>query len=183
MRLGGSGSTVRMALSTCATSLPAKGWTSVSSSEGDAEAVDVAARVDAAAPAGGLLGADVGGRAEEVAAAGDRAIVAALGQAEVGELDAAALALEDQVAGLHVAVHDALGVRVGQGLGRVQREGGREAGVVAQVHHDALGAIRLVVRRAGQPPRAAAAGQVLLEVRAAHAHVAAAVDPGGLETV
>src|SRR5262249_11128629 len=146
-------------------------------------AVDVAARVDAAAPARGLLGADVGGRAEEVAAAGDRAVLAALGQAEVRELDAAGGALAGQVAGLHVAVHDALGVGGGQGRGRVQREEGREAGVVAQVDHDALAAVRVVVRRAREPARAAAAGQVLLEVLAADAHVAPAVQPGGLEAV
>ena len=64
--------------------------------------------------AGGLLGCEVARRTDHRAGAGDRLqFVEALGDAEVGELRIAGRCEED-VARLHVAVHDAHGVRRGE---------------------------------------------------------------------
>ena len=67
--------------------------------------------------AGGLLGRDVRGGAEHRAGGGELADQVRAGDAEVGEHERA-VRPDQQVAGLHVAVHDALLVR------RVQRVGG-----------------------------------------------------------
>ena len=77
-----------------------------------AQAVDVAARVHRLAER--LLGAQIVGRADDVAVAGVRDLHGGLlGHAEVGQGQGAVLA-EHQVVGLEVAVHDADVVDGGQ---------------------------------------------------------------------
>jgi hypothetical protein len=88
----------------------------------DAQGVDVAPAVDLAL-AEGLLGAHVGRGAEHRAdlreALGAGVEQRAPRDAEVGDHRAAALAVEQDVVGLDVAVHDAARVRVGERVGHV----------------------------------------------------------------
>ncbi len=78
----------------------------------DTERVDVARA--GRRPAEGLLGSEVVRRAEHLTGAGVPGAVDGAGDAEVGELDPA-LGREQDVGRLDVAVHDAGGVRGGQG--------------------------------------------------------------------
>ena len=74
-----------------------------------------ARRGPTAGPAGSpraCSGDEVGGGAEHGADLGDVGVLGRLGDAEVGELDLPAVAAAQQVAGLDVAVHDAVAVRV-----------------------------------------------------------------------
>ena len=82
----------------------------------DAERVQVGARPGLLAAR--LLGREIGGGAEHGADLGDARLLGGLGDAEVGELDLA-FARAQQVAGLDVAVHDAVAVRVVQALARL----------------------------------------------------------------
>ena len=89
--------------------------------EDDAHRPDVGALVDVLG-VGELLGRHVERRAHGRGRLGERdAIVFELGDAEIEDLDhdaAIGLVREEQVAGLQVAVNDALGVRFGQGFQR-----------------------------------------------------------------
>ena len=102
----------------------------------DAEGVDVAAEVDGAAL--GLLGREVGGRAHHGARLGEGLLgVAAPGDAEVGDLDLAA-GVDQHVAGLDVAVDDAVLVGEGQRGGDVGADLGRPLGRQRTVLADQL---------------------------------------------
>ena len=74
----------------------------------------------------GLLGAHVAQRAEQVAGHGQAGLGVELGQAEVGDPEAAA-GVEQQVGRLDVAVDDAERVGVVQGLGRLDAQLGHGA--------------------------------------------------------
>ena len=86
--------------------------------EHDAERVDVAPAVDVEAL--GLLGREVGRGAHDQAGLGDLVVEIAdrPRDAEVGHLHLA-VGGDEHVAGLDVAVHDAVAVRVGERLGDV----------------------------------------------------------------
>ena len=98
--------------------------------EGHAQRIDVGAAVDHDALGQGLLGAHVPQRAQDVAGEGQAVVALDLGQAEVGDPEAA-LGVEQEVAGLDVAVEDAPGVGVVERLGRLEAEAGDVAAVVA----------------------------------------------------
>ena len=91
--------------------------------EGQAQAVDVGADVALALEP---LGCHVPDRAEDVAGVRQVVGVRGLGQAEVGDPDVP-LGVEEEVAGLDVAVQDALVVRVVEGLGHLHAEAGDAA--------------------------------------------------------
>ena len=121
----------------------------------DAERVDVGAR--AGLLAARLLGREVGGGAEHRPDLGDARLVDRAGDPEVGELDDVGVG-DEQVAGLDVAVHDAVAMRVveaaaglGDDLDRLldvevaavaQQLGARVAGDV--LHHDEVLVVALV---------------------------------------
>ena len=85
--------------------------------EHDAEGVDVAPAVDRRAL--GLLGREVGGRPHDRAGLGQVLLgVGGPGDAEVGDLHVA-VGVDEHVARLHVAVHDAVAVGEGEGGGHV----------------------------------------------------------------
>lgn len=88
--------------------------------EREAEGEDVAAGVGVTVE---LFGGHVPQRAEDVAGVRQVLLVGRLGEAEVGDPDAAA-GVEQQVAGLHVAMDDALLVGVVEGLGRLHADAG-----------------------------------------------------------
>ena len=92
--------------------------------EHDPERVDVAAGVDGLAL--GLLGREVGGRAHDRAGLGEALarLADGPGDAEVGHLDLAGVVDQD-VAGLDVAVDHAAAVGEVQGAGHVRADGGR----------------------------------------------------------
>ena len=94
--------------------------------ERDAERVDVGPGVDHARLAGRLLGAHVAERADDVAGERDAAVVLHPREAEVGDPELA-LQIEQQVRRLHVAVDDAVVVRVLQRFGRLFAEPGHAA--------------------------------------------------------
>ena len=94
----------------------------------DPEAVDVAPTVGPMAVAAGLLGRDVGGRAEDLALQRQGALVpASPGQAEVGDVGAA-VAVDQDVRRLEVAVDDPSPMGVVDGPGDRQDQAGRLAG-------------------------------------------------------
>jgi hypothetical protein len=88
----------------------------------DAEGVEVAAAIDIAL-AERLLGRHVGRRANRDAGDGDaRTALRGAGDPEVGDEHAAAGALDEDVVGLDVTVHDTVRMRVGQGIGDVPED-------------------------------------------------------------
>ena len=122
-----------------------------------AEGVDVRARVDGVAP--GLLGAEVGGGAHHGADLGEVLVGVGgdgPGDAEVGDLHLAGGG-DEHVAGLHVAVDDAVAVGEAEGGGHVGADVGHPVGVeralgaqdvrqraaVDVLHDDEVGAVRL----------------------------------------
>ena len=107
----------------------------------------------------GLLGRDVGGRAHDLAGLRERHALGRAGDAEVGHLDPA-VGGDEEVGGLHVAVHDPGGVRDAEGDGRlgeqVLGDGGVERGPRSQQGgerlaldelHDQVGARGSTTRR------------------------------------
>ncbi len=97
--------------------------------EDHAQAVDVAAGVDVVRLAARLFGRHVGRRAHDLAVRRHRlAVGVALGEAEVGDVRPA-LAVEEDVRRLDVAVDDAVVVGVLQGVGHLGDELGRPAGI------------------------------------------------------
>ena len=91
----------------------------------DGEGVDVGRRGGGGAL--GLLGRDVGGRAHHLAGLRQRHPLGRARDAEVGHLDPA-VGGDEQVGGLHVAVHDPGGVGDAEGVGRLGEQllgGGR----------------------------------------------------------
>ena len=79
--------------------------------------------------------------AQDVAGVGEVLVVVELGQAEVGDPDGAA-GVEQQVRGLDVAVEDALGVGVGQGVGDLGADAGDALPVAGPPRPAQLRAIR-----------------------------------------
>ena len=85
-----------------------------------------------AAPAGGLLGAHVGRRAQDRAAGRHLDVrLHPLGQAEVGDVGMA-FGVDQDVRRLQVAVQNAPHVGVVDGLGRLDQQGRRGPGLVLE---------------------------------------------------
>lgn len=96
--------------------------------EDHAEAVLVAGRLDLVAPAGRLLGGEIGRSSQDRAGPSQlRSAGAQVGEAEVGQVGTV-LGVQEHVRGLHVAVDDALLVGVVQGVGQVAGDPGRAWG-------------------------------------------------------
>src|SRR6266536_6438345 len=101
-REGGAGASATCRATTASGLSATNGGAPVSSSYSTAKRIQVRARVHR--PALGLLGRQVGGRAQQRPAAGEGGRGSGFDDAEVGHLDQA-LPADQQVGGLDVAVH------------------------------------------------------------------------------
>ena len=98
--------------------------------ERGAQGIDVRAMVDQGHLAAGLLGAHVAHRAHQVAGARQRGVGLAAGQAEVRDPELA-VAVQQQIGGLDVAMHDAALMGCVQRTGRVDAQAGDAADIFA----------------------------------------------------